>query len=447
MILDYYARVFGSRVNVIRETLIKLQSGLDLICENLPEVLFITNKVTDDVYKIDLINDSSVTYEEYVILSSLFHQYNINNLSNNSPMFDIVIVHGGGHKLSFNEYITKYSGVFKFVKSILFLDFFNPVGFLTSSFDLFPSTPLFSEIPSFDSKNRLVQMKSDLNHKLTYLRHEYDFLANRYENFASDIEKLRSVILEIEFKLKELDGKGELNLNNSHIHYKGIDYYTERVSRIVSLISKIESIVSALKVESVRIVSENMVDLESIDKKIILDRRINKYGMWKDSLKNLCENYQNEIHNLTMKSYDVMSENNNTEELHQKYFELKNSLMVAESQRYGVMNKIKELKEEINSTQLILLDVENQLSANFKPVDVDKLITENFIKLDKEITLSERIQRFLSSFFVSLESKTYLNLLERREFLHKICPALKMRSLALDGTVPDNGQFLIVKMS
>jgi hypothetical protein len=77
-------------------------------------------------------------------------------------------------------------------------------------------------------------------------------------------------------------------------------------------------------------------------------------------------------------------------------------------------------------------------------VDADKLVAKNIVSIDKEITPGEKLFRFLSNYFISVDQSNFLSIVDRRTLILRLFPNIKIKSISIIRGVVDEKNFISV---
>lgn len=425
MLTEYYKSTFGTKVTPLFEQVKNLDESFKSLADSLPKKIVIREELTGKVFVLDLHEDTTMSPYEYMLLSSVFHGY----VNQQEGIYSIIFSLPSGEKYSFEDYVGNFPGIHKLLRSVLFLDFYNSLDFINFFCAFYYLVPVFGlrKIPSSGHKDHMVAIKSDLLHKESELRNQYDSMSLKYSEYSTNIDALKNII-----------GKIEVDMNLSEAlpdrDSSRMSKYEKRINRLGKVISSVDKRLVSLKEKDINLThllqSKEINKPEDYELKVRVAKRRKEYTSLKTLLVNTQSSFMSEIENMFFSEKEAihLEENRDRDESH--YNDIKEKLLVQESKRSTLHTYLSNLKTEINSVRQSILDVESQMTSNFKPVDLDRIIAENVITLDKDVSLVEKLVRFTYSYFSDLEPKTFLTFPERRDLLRRIFGELRIKSLS-----------------
>jgi hypothetical protein len=439
VITRYYSALFSNKENSIRAYVDKLEDNLFSLFENLPKGICLVDKNDPaNKYLINFENDTNLSHEEYTLLSSVFQQYY--HLENDT--YDVYFVGAKNNFIRFSDYTENNVGGFKLLRSILFLDFTNSLEFMHNFFAFYTidNAPMFKALPSFEKKDTLMSMKEKAQNELDILSNEYDRVKMDLTNQISAMDSMYKVLSDLEVGLKLHNATGVITKPKAQ---ENIALYHLKVKKISSILSRIDSHKGKL-INFVNYVIQNPDRTESDSvKKKMCDAIILKREKLKLKLVNTQNSYLRELNTIAVDKINTEIDDSPKEDVGAKITELRHKLSSIDAKKSELGSNLSNLRDRINSLNLQILDIDNRLVSDFKPVDVDKLAYDNIIALDTPATIAEKLTRFTSAFFMNLNSEGYLKVAGRREFLKKLNPYLKLKSIS---TYPSDktGDFICV---
>lgn len=438
-LIQYFRAVFGGSSVSIFETIQRVDSLIHSIFENLPRTLFIQNLREEVGFQIDLTQDNKISYEEYSALHSVFSQF----VTATDPEIKVSCTCGPlGQTRDFNDLLKEYPGIYRIIRSTLFLDFHNAPEFINNSIALYEliSPPKFSLLPSTDRRDSYMAQAKEMNQRLLQHESEFDAYTVDYSKFTRDIDTLGHMITQIEADIAVQNQ--EFVEKTSEILVKSdLQEDSRRISKLMDKLSR------SLDVNNDRILEitkKNRITVTDSSRQKEL-RRINarRVGL----IESLNGRQAAILQEIDQKAKEAMLKGISGEVdsvRGDKLQELKSSLSLAEERRRQVHGAMTDMKKKINALKLEILEVESKMKSDGAPVDMNRISSENILRLDTESTLHEKTARFLLSYFTAIEPRGFLTIPQRRELLKKIYPELTIKSISLGGGAVDYQNFIEV---
>lgn len=426
MLTRYYSSLFSNKESSIRTYVDKIEDNLFSLFENLPYgICIVSREDSKNKFVINFRNDSTISPEEYVLLSSVFQQYY--NLEND--MYEIYFVTATGKLETFQQYIDANLGGFKLLRAVLFLDFTNAVEFMYNffSFHTLDSAIKFRTLPSSEKKDTWLSMKAAVKKDIDLLSNEYDRTQLEVTDHIKVTDSMHKILsdLEVGYKLHtSAKTLPQINKSGSLTHYK------EKVKKISTLLGRMDTSKPKL-IKFVNYVMQNpeRTPADSARKKVFESILI-KRDTLKARLVNTQNGYLRELNSLAVGEIHAEIAESPAEEFDAKIRDVRRKLAEVEEAKKVRSDHLATLRDKINSLNMQTLDLDSKLAADFKPVDMDKLAYDNIIALDTPASMSEKLVRFATSFFNNLSPESYLTVHQRREFLKRLNPYLKIKSIS-----------------
>jgi hypothetical protein len=439
-LIQYFRSVFGGASVSIFETLSKIDALLSSIFDNLPNTIFIKDKSNRLGYLIDFTSDIKIGYDEYTALHAVFSQF----ISLSNPNYEVSCTYGKNNtEISFNELLAKFPGMYKIIKSVLFLDFHNSQEFINNSISLYEliKSPKFATLPSQDKRDSYISQLKEVQKSIERYTTEYDVLSVDYVKFSGDIDKLSHVLQRIETEsiLSKKEETPEPSDNSMLIHE-----LQKESRRIAAVIEKLKNSIDLNNSKILEISKKNRITVTDSSRQKELTRINKRRQKIIDVLSGRQLSILKEIEQTAEKDFFIKSASSRDLETSAQIEEIKSSYRLAEERRRQVHNAMTEMKSKINALKLEAMDLEGKIKSEGAPVDINRISSENLLLLDTETTLHEKTVRFLLSYFNELDPRSFLTIPQRRDLLKKIFPELKMKSISLLPEIKDFENFIEV---
>lgn len=441
-LIQYFRSVFGGASVSVFDTLGKIESLLTSIFENLPNTILIRKKSEKSGFKIDLTRDKVISHEEYTLLHSVFSQF--------SPIADpeviVTCTYGPmNQEIEFTELLKKYPGIYKIIRSVLFLDFHNSAEFINSAISLYElmTAPKFVLLPSSDKRDSYLHQLKELNAAINKYTGEYDVLSADYAQFSKEVDHFGQVVksLETDRIISEMDETPADQLSDTDVSIPLLQLESRKVT---GLIEKLKKTVSTNEGAILEISKKNRITVTDSSRQKELSRINKRRNKLIETLSGRQLAIVQEVEQLTRQQYSKKSAQSAVDAVGTRTAEVKENLRVAEARRKQVHGTMTDLKTRINALKIEALGVEEKIKSEGIPVDMNRLSSENLLLLDADASLHEKTSRFLLSYFNHLEPRAFLTLKQRRDLLKTVYPNLQLKSVSLISNVRDSENFIEV---
>ena len=424
----------------IFDTLGKIEALLSSIFDNLPNTILIKDKINNRGYRIDFTSDTKIGYDEYTALHAVFSQF----ISVSNPKYEVSCTYGPHSvEITFNDFLAKFPGMYKIIKSVLFLDFHNSQELINSSISLYEliKSPKFSLLPSQDKRDSYISQLKEVQKSIERYTSEYDVLSVDYVKFSGDIDKLTQVLQRIETeavlsKKEDAPDQGD----NSIL----IQELQKESRRVASVIGKLKSSVEVNNSKILEISKKNRITVTDSSRQKELTRINKRRNKILEVLSGRQLAILKEIEQTAETDFFRKSASSGEAQKSAQVDEIKANHRLAEERRKQVHAAMTDMKSKINALKLEAMDLEGKIKSEGAPVDMNRLSSENLLLLDTEVTLHEKTVRFLLSYFNHLDPRSFLTIPQRRDLLKKIFPELQVKSISLLPEIRDFENFIEV---
>lgn len=432
-IIDYYKLAFSGRQTSFSEHVQQADAVISRLVESIPEIIFIEDKKLNKEFAINLMEDNSISTHEYVLLQKLFYQYSV--VFEDTVSFKFQCQDGNVYEAE--EFFNKNTGILRLLKSVLFLDFYNSLDLVYGVFSLYDMIPFLDlkTIPLSDKKDALLNQKRYISEKIRDLSGQYDVLNIEYVNYSNKVAQFEKLIHEIQVKASVDESKSQDPVLVDASNYKSKLLKFKNAHRRISE-----------RVENAKVNLDDLkINMRNPDLQRVLSSLLKK---WTKKEKSISDNIK--LMSVEVSNYDDILKRGETTiakrqgEFNKKINDLKEKLASAINMRDKLYDRVVEIKNSSNSLQMELQSIENRISSEVTLVDADKLVSRNIVSIDKEITPGEKLFRFLSNYFISVDQSNFLSIIDRRTLILKLFPSIKIKSISIiDGAI-DEKNFITV---
>ncbi|HNF28635.1 MAG TPA: hypothetical protein PKV80_29485, partial [Leptospiraceae bacterium] len=332
-------------------------------------------------------------------LHAVFSQF----ISVSNPNYEVSCTYGPHNvEIAFNELLAKFPGMYKIIKSVLFLDFHNSQELINSSISLYEliKSPKFSLLPSQDKRDSYISQLKEVQKSIERYTSEYDVLSVDYVKFSGDIDKLTQVLQRIETeavlsKKEDAPDQGD----NSIL----IQELQKESRRVASVIGKLKSSVEVNNSKILEISKKNRITVTDSSRQKELTRINKRRNKILEVLSGRQLAILKEIEQTAETDFFRKSASSGEAQKSAQVDEIKANHRLAEERRKQVHAAMTDMKSKINALKLEAMDLEGKIKSEGAPVDMNRLSSENLLLLDTEVTLHEKTVRFLLSYFNHLD--------------------------------------------
>lgn len=432
-IIDYYNLAFSNRETSFSTHVHEVDSLISTLIKNLPKKIHIEDNKSGKEFLIDLTEDSSISNYEFILLNKLFYQYSViyeDSVKYTFYDFD-------DNTSTAEDYFNRNTGVLRLLKSILFLDFYNSLDLVYGVFSLYDMIPFLDlrTIPVSDKKDMLLNQKRYIADKLRELGGQYDVLNIEYVDYLKKVETLNKLIYQIEVKASVDEAK-----SNDPV-LRDVSNYKNRLVKMQDVHSRVESKISDWKFD----LDQLKINERDVSRQKKLSAKIKKWAKVSAKLNGSIKITKAEISNYE----DVLKKDSSTiesrkSEYAKKINDLKERLVTAEDTKTKLYERLSEIKNSSNSLKMELQSIENRMATELTIVDTDKLVSKNILSIDRDITVGEKLFRFLSNYFISMSQSSFISLQDRRALVVRLFPDIKVKSFSTIDGVFDDKHFITV---
>lgn len=424
-----YVSLFGQKVLDIIQPISQIDTFFDDILGKLPSFFSIENTVTGKVYEIDLIKDPAISQAEFSILYAMLTNYSSKGLN---------ITCGDG--VPFPQLVESTPGLSRLLKAILFLDFYSPNDFLNNVISVqdFIPIPKLIPLPSSEKKDIFLNMKKGLMDKISDYQNNYNRLMVEYEKCSQAITTLQSVVAQVTVELSKFGAQQAPVIEN----FDSMQQRSRKISRIIQAMG------TRMERNKSRILE--ILNLGYIDSKAhTLTEKLKSINARYQTAKEILSGEQGNllvfIETESRKSQIAAMNQEQYNEYATKLAQVNSTISQHEQLKLALNSQISDLKDKSNRLQIEVNEIEARMQIECKPINMDKLISENILELEKPQLLAEKINRFLLYYMSKVSSSKYLDLQQRRAFIDRLFPDLKIKSLNPTPVTLDDKYFIAVQ--
>lgn len=433
-ILDYYRLAFSNKQTSFSDHVRGVDAIIAKLIENLPQGIAISDTINDKEYEINFFEEEWLSHKEFVLLHTLFYQYPVGFNSDVEYSF----INSSGEKIDAATFLNANTGMLRLMKSILFLDFYNSLDLVYGVFSLYDMIPYLDlkTIPLSDKRDNMVNQKRYIADKIQELQGQYDVINTEYADYVKKVDNLKRLIHQVEIA-QSVEAQKPQNPA-----LQEFESFKIKRDKSVKTLKRLSSSVDSWKVD----LDNLKINVRNVPMQKVLAGKIKKWSRVTEKLGNNIKLLNAEISNGdSVSSSEKTASTAKISEYEMRVNDLKEKLVTSEDTKNKVYQRLVDIKNSSNSLQMELTSVESKLMNEVAIVDPDKMVAKNIVAIDKEITVGEKLFRFLANYFISIDQSSFLTLADRRAVLLKIFPGLKMKSLSSIGTIADEKNFISVK--